>query len=103
MPEMCQLCFLLVLPSPQSIFIMHPSCPKPLPQQHKPYMGKGWVSRVKIQTLHCITYSKPMHFPLYHANIGQTYKQLKHQVVLSTVKKKVSKTEIWQKEGCITF
>lgn len=44
-----------------------------------------------------------MYFPLHHATIGQTYKQLKHQVILTSVKKKVSKTEIWQKEGYISF
>lgn len=61
----------------------------------------GFQSQDSTLTLYNIF--KTHAFPPYHANIGQTYKQLKHQVVLSTVKKKVSKTEIWQKEGCITF
>lgn len=61
-------------PKPKSIFIMLTSCFKPLLQQHKPYMGKGWACRVKIQTLDCVTYLKPGHFPQHHACIGQTCK-----------------------------
>lgn len=97
MPEMYQMCFLLMFPNPQSVFIMPPSCPKLLRQQHTSHTGKGWDYKVKIQTFNCVAYSKHRHFS--YAMLAQVRQANNWNIKLSvpfmeftTIKGKVSQT-----------